>query len=109
MEKGRGLRAKSPSPSSSSGQNRGGEAGGGSGPCRPSGVRRRLESEGKGRGSCGESIPVLTLGGGGARRRLCSGGRRWPVASVEAALRGWGGATAVAVMVVGVGRSYYAA
>jgi len=49
------------------------------------------EARGKRRRRRGEPIPVLTLDGGGMRRRAHSGRRRWAMAAMAAALRGEGG------------------
>ena len=108
-EEGRGLGAKLPllPPRDREKQGRG-RRGDGGGLCRPSRARRRLGGGGKARGRCGEPIPPLTRGWGGARGPGHKGRWRWVEAGVEAALPGWGGATAAAVVVVGAGARWRA-
>ena len=64
---------------------------------------------GKARGRHGDSIPLLTSSGDGARRPGHGGGRRSPEMVVVAALRAWGGGLEVAgelVVLDGCARAY---
>ena len=95
QKKGRGGFGENPLSSSSRRQNRGREKADGRGLGRRcSEARRRPGSEAKGRGSRGESIPLLTSGGGGVRWPGHGSERRLALAGVAAVLRGWAGALA---------------